>query len=60
MAPNFGGHRFGGVVLRGFEAGTRRRYEPFRGVYRRCVSVGCQMPRAFKYAFAAAITLSMI
>ena len=50
----------GGVVLRGFEAGTRRQYEPFRGVNRGWVAVGFQMPRAFIYALAAAITLSML
>ena len=50
----------GGMVLRGCEAGTRRRYEPFRGVHRGWVAVGFQMPRAFIYALAAAITLSML
>ena len=54
------GHRCGGVVLRGFEAGTRRQYEPFRGVNCGWVTVGFQMPRAFIYALAAAITLSML
>ena len=50
----------GGMVLRGCEAGTRRQYETFRGVHRRWVAVGFQMPRAFRYARAAAITLSML